>query len=255
MKIDKIKKMSGGKYKIILEDKDVITTYDDVILNTNILYSKEIDDETLEKIKNKNDYYSIYNKTIKYISKRLRSEYEVEEYLKKLETSSNDIKKIISSLKENGYINDTQFTKAYIYDKFNLSSDGPYKIKKDLIEFRIDENLIEENLSNIKEEDVKNKLEKIISKKVKLDHKHSISVIKNKLKIDLYNLGYDSYMVEEILNNIKIESNIEKEFNIIYNKLNKKYNGIELENKIKQKLYQKGYSFSEINEQIKRLSN
>jgi len=255
MKIDKIKKMSGGKYKIVLEDGDTLTTYDDVILNTNILYSKEIDDETLEKIKNKNDYYTIYNKTIKFISKRLRSEYEVEEYLKKLETSDNDIKKIISSLKESGFINDSQFVKAYIYDRFNLSSDGPYKIKKDLINYKIEENIIEDNLSNLKDDDIKNKLEKIISKKIKLDHKHSINIIKNKIKVDLYNLGYDSYMIEDILNNIKIESNIEKEFNLIYNKLNKKYSGIELENKIKQKLYQKGYSFTEINEQLKRLSN
>ncbi len=255
MKIDKIKKISGGKYKIILEDGDTLTTYDDVILNTNILYSKEIDDETLEKIKNKNDYYTLYNKAIKYISKRLRSEYEVEEYLKKIETSDNDIKKIISSLKESGFINDIQFTKAYIYDRFNLSSDGPYKIKKDLIDYKIDENIIEENLSFLKYEDIRNKLEKIILKKIKLDHKHSINIIKNKIKVDLYNLGYDSYMIEDILNNTKIESNVEKEFNLIYNKLNKKYNGIELENKIKQKLYQKGYSFTEINEQLKRLSN
>ena len=35
----------------------------------------------------------------------------------------------------------------------------------------------------------------------------------------------------------------------------KKYTGVELENKIKQKLYQKGYSLDEINEQIKRLGN
>ena len=248
MKIEKIKKLSNGKYKIILENKEEITTYDDVILSTNILYNKEISEEELEKISNKNDYYDLYNKAIKFISKRLRSEFEVTNYLKKY--SSNDTNKIIKSLKDNGFINDLNFTKAYIYDRFNLSSDGPYKIKKDLLEHNIDENIIDENLNELKINDIKSKLEKYVNKKVRLDHKHSISIIKNKLKIELYNLGYENNMINEVLNNIKCNDNFDKEYNLLYNKLSKKYSGIELNNKLKQKLYQKGYSLEEINRKI-----
>ena len=255
MKISKIKKLTGGKYKIILEDGDVINTYDDVILSTNILYTKELDEESLKKIKSKNDYYGLYSKAIKLISKRLRSEYEIEEYLNKNNPLEIDIKKIISDLKNNGYINDYNFTKAYIYDRFNLSNDGPYKIKKELINHNIDEEVIDKNLSEIKKEDIIKKIEKYVSKKVRIDHKHSSNMLKNKLKLELYNLGYDNKDIEDVLCNIKMNNNIEKEFNLIYNKLSKKYNGYELENKIKQKLYQKGYSFEEINEQITGLSN
>lgn len=255
MKISKIKKMNNGKYKIVLENGDIINTYDDVILSTNILYTYEIDNETLKKLEIKNDYYSLYNKAIKYISKRLRSEYEIEEYLNKNNGSKIDIKNVIKDLKNNGFINDVNFTKAYIYDRFNLYNDGPYKIKKDLINYNIDESIIDENISKLKYEDIKSKIEKYVSKKVRLDHKHSISIIKSKLKLELYNLGYDNNMIEEVLNNINCNSNIEKEFNLIYNKLNKKYSGYELENKVKQKLYQKGYSLDEINNQLKRLGN
>ena len=255
MKISKIKKLNNDKYKIILENGEVINTYDDVILSTNILYTKELTDEQLEKIETKNDYYSLYNKAIKYISKRLRSEYEIEEYLNKNNNLKIDIKKIINDLKNNGYINDLNFAKAYIYDRFNLYNDGPYKIKKDLLSYKIDEAIIDENINNLKEEDIKSKVEKYVSKKVRLDHKHSISIIKSKLKLELYNLGYDNSIIEEVLSNIKYNSNIEKEFNNIYNKLSKKYSDFELENKIKQKLYQKGYSFEEINNQLKRLGN
>ncbi len=255
MKIEKIKKMSSGKYKITLENNDVITTFDDVILSTDMLYTKEIDEETLNKIQSKNDYYNLYNKSIKLISKRLRSEYEIKEFLIKNNALESDIKKIIDLLKQNGFINDLNFTKAYIYDKFNLSNDGPYKIKNDLLNYQIDSNIIEENICLLKEEDIKKKLEKIILKKVRLDHKHSKNVLKNKIKIELYNLGYDNHMIDDVLNNVKFNDNIEKEFNIIYNKLIKKYNDYELKNKIKEKLYQKGYSYEDINEQIKRLGN
>ena len=44
MKIDKIKKMSNNKYKIYFDDGDVLETYDEVIINTNLLYKKEIDE-------------------------------------------------------------------------------------------------------------------------------------------------------------------------------------------------------------------
>lgn len=248
MKIDKIKKMSNGKYKILLENGNVINTYDDVILKTNILYTKEINDDIYKILLKDSDYYSIYNKTIKFISKRLRSKYEIEEYLNKLEVDKEIINKIIKQLKDNNFINDNNFCKAYIYDKFNLSSDGINKIKKDLLNFNIDEKVIDDNLKVIKEKEVKDKLKKIIDKKVKLDHKHSINMIKVKIKTDLINLGYDSYMIDELLSNIKIKSNIEKEYNSLYNKLKNKYEGNELEFKIRQKLYQKGYSSEEIND-------
>ena len=250
MKITKIKKMSNNKYKIVLENGEIINTYDDVILSTDILYTKEITDEVLKKIKKEENYYTLYNKTIKYISKRLRSEYEVREYLNKYELKESELNKLINSLKESGYINDYNFVKAYTYDKFNLSSDGPLKIKKDLINFNIDESIINESINNIKEEDIRNKLNKIVSKRVKLDHKHSISIIKNKLRFELYNLGYENSMIEEELSNIKVNSNIDKEYDSIYKKLSRKYEGYELNKKLKEKLYQKGYSLEEINKKI-----
>ena len=246
MKIDKIIKLNNGKYKLLLENKDVLYTYDNVILNSNILYTKELDENILDIINKENDYYSLYNKAIKYISKRLRSEYEVSMYLDKNNIKKEDKIKIINGLKENGYINDINFTKSYIYYRFNLSSDGPNKIKEYLLNQMIDESIIDENIRNIKEEDILKKLEKIISKKVKLDHKHSINVIKNKLRFELKMLGYDIYMIDEILKDIKGNNNIEKEYNIIYNKLSMKYEGEILLKKIKEKLYQKGYSYDEI---------
>lgn len=246
MKIDKIIKLNNGKYKLLLENKEVLYTYDNVILSSNILYTKELDDKTIDIINKENDYYSLYNKAIKYISKRLRSEYEVNEYLNKSNLKENDKLKIIKSLKENGYINDTNFAKSYIYDRFNLSSDGPNKIKQSLLNYMIDEKIIDENMCSIKEEDIRKKLEKIILKKVKLDHRHSINVIKNKLRFELKTLGYDIYMIDDILKTINGNNNIEKEYNIIYNKLSRKYEGDILLKKIKEKLYQKGYSYDEI---------
>ncbi len=252
MKIDKIKKTSKGKYKVVLNNNTSLTTYDDVILNNGLLYNKVLDDDLLMKISIETEYYDIYDKTIKFISRKLRSEYEIDEFLNKHDVPLDSKNKIKEKLKSIGLINDDNFTKAYIYDRFNLSSDGPNKIKKDLINYKIDLNIIENNLFILKEEDIKEKIEKIISKKIRLDHKHSLSFIKQKIKSDLNNLGYDSDMIESSLQNITLSNNnISKEYETIYNKLVKKYEGKDLEFHIRQKLYQKGYKIEEINEQIK----
>ena len=248
MKINKIKKLSSGKYKIELENKESITLYEDVLLEENILYKKEIDNELLNKLNIRNDYYKIYTKTLKYIMTKIRSEKEINEYLDKQLIDNKDKEKIIKKLKDNKMLNDDNFYISYISDKVRLSNDGPDKIKNELIKHNIDENKINNELSKY-EEDIYNKLEKLVSKKVKLN-KSSEYIMKQKLTNYFINLGYKKYMIDNILSNIKIDNShsIKIEYEKQYKKLSKKYNGEELKYKIKNNLYKLGYKIDEINE-------
>ena len=70
-----------------------------------------------------------------------------------------------------------------------------------------------------------------------------------KLKNDLINLGYEKDLINSVLNNIDIEESneiLEKEYQKEYKKLSKKYNGKELEAKLKYNLYKKGFNLSNI---------
>ena len=81
MKIEKIQKLKNNKYKILLENKEIITTYDDVILQNNLLFKNDVSSELLNKINNETLYYDCYNKVLKFIDKKLRSEKEIEEWV------------------------------------------------------------------------------------------------------------------------------------------------------------------------------
>ena len=170
MKIEKIKKLNSGKYKIELDDKNKIITYDDVILKHNLLFNKDIDSSKLNELNIDTKYYDIYNKCVKYISTRLRSEKEISIYLDKFPLEENDKNKIIEDLKSVCFINDANFAKAYISDRIYLSNDGIEKIRKSLLEHNIDSSLIEEELSKIDKNVIKEKLTKLISKKIKNNH-------------------------------------------------------------------------------------
>ena len=161
MKIDEIKKTKSGKYKVKI-DGTVITTYDDVILDHHLLYQKEISPETLEKI-NKDTFHSEqYHKALAYALRKVRSVYEMKKYMEKLEMSPNEIEKNISHLKRIGILSDVSFVKAYLSDSLYLSNDGPYKMKQELLDQEIEESLIEEEMSKIDLEYVREKLIKLI---------------------------------------------------------------------------------------------
>ena len=85
-----------------------------------------------------------------------------------------------------------------------------------------------------------------MEKKIK-SSKYSGYVLKQKLFYELGNLGYENNIIEEVFSSIKIESNIDRDYQKVYQQLSKKYDGNELILKIKNKLYTKGYSIDEIN--------
>lgn len=69
-------------------------------------------------------------------------------------------------------------------------------------------------------------------------------LLKRKIQAYLLNLGYSNTYINQALNGKKlVDEDISKqEYQKLYNKLSKKYSGRELEYKIKQKMYQKGFT-------------
>lgn len=248
MKIMKIQK-KNNKYKIILEDNNIIETFDEVIIKENILYKKEITDELKEKIEKQNKYYETYNSVLKYIKTKLRSEYEIREYIKKNDIDKTTEEKIIKKLKETKLIDEKTYVYAYVHDRIKFSNDGPYKIKKELQKQKMDETIIEEELNKLDREEIKEKLTKQILKKLNTNKKYSNNMIKQKLINYFINQGYEKSMISEIIEDNQKEDNniIKKEYKKLYNKYKNKYNEYELNRVIKQKLYQKGFSMDEIN--------
>ena len=245
MKIEKLKRLPSGKYKIIFDNDEKMITYDDVILKNNLLFNREVDKEKLRDINLDTEYYNIYNKVLNYIVKRKRSIKEIKEYLKKFDLSEEDNKFIINVFIDNGLLNDKSFAKSYISDKIYLSNIGPNKIKEELLSHDIDISIIEEEINNVSKDVIKEKLKKIINKKINSNQNKSNYMLKQKLLYELSNNGYDKDMILEIFDSFSSndEDIAKKEYDKLYNKLSKKYSGSELEIKIKHKMYQKGFNY------------
>ena len=167
MEIKNIKKLKSGKYKIELDDNNRILTYDDVIINNNLLYKKNIDHDLLENINIETSYYDIYTKVLKYISIKMRSKKEIIEYLNKNKVEKNDQKKIIDHLIKSGLLNDEMFAKAFVSDKIFLSNIGRLKIKKELLDHDINIDIIDKIIYTYSDDVFEEKLTKLMKKLLK----------------------------------------------------------------------------------------
>ena len=174
-----------------------------------------------------------------------------------LQVPTNDQQEIINKLLEVGLLNDFVFAKAYASDKLYLSNYGPNKIYSDLKEHQIDDGIINQVISALSEDDIREKLVKLINKKIKNNHKYSNYILKQKVINELSFSGFSKDMIIDIFGSLEVKdnSNLEREYDKLYIKYSKKFKDYELFKKIKEKLYQKGFDINEINSFMNEKNN
>ena len=143
MHIIKIQKLSNNRYKIKTDTEEFIT-FDSVILDNNLLYKNDILESELEKIKSQTNYYDIYNKVLKFCTKKLRCKSETLKYIEKFKIDNNDKNSIIKKIYDLGLLNEKKYVQAFINDKIHLSKYGIKKIEKMLLANGIDKEIINE---------------------------------------------------------------------------------------------------------------
>ena len=132
MKIDKYERIGVGKYRIFLDNGEIIDTYDEVILRYDLLLKKEISPSIYSKIVRDTKLQEYYNLCDKYISYRIRSVKEIEDYLKKKNVSLEDIEEVVDALKRDQLLDDDHFAECFIKDKLSFTTMGNYKIINEL---------------------------------------------------------------------------------------------------------------------------
>ena len=243
MKIIKYKKNSNGKYTIYLDDGRTLILYEDVILTYNLLIKKEINDEDIEKINDTNFEYDVYYVALRSITSRFKSIYELKTYLKKKEYPELLIDKAVEKLISQGYLNDRLFTKSFINTQIITTNNDPYKIIRELENKKIDNNIINEEIGVFTEDIQEEKVRKIIEKLLKSNHSKGGLILKNKIINDLKNKGYDYDVISKIVvdYDFSIDEDIaKKEYEKLYKKYSRKYEGYKLDSIIREKMYLKG---------------
>ena len=230
-------------YKLTLEDDSTILVHEELILKKEMLLNKEIDQDTIDNIDRLNNNLNAYDLAIKYISGRYHSIHEVRDYLKKKEIDKEVIEEVISKMLKQKYLDDKVFTKAFISDQINFTNNGPYKIRRELENFYVRDSIIDEELELFDYAKEKERLEVLIPKYVKTIRNKSYSMMKKKVVDHFSDLGYTKSIIISLLDLIEYDDKdiYLKEYEKVKKRLSRKYSGEELDFKVRQSLYQKGF--------------
>ena len=200
LKIEKYEKVGKSKYRLYLDNGEVIDTYDEIILKNDLLLKKELDNYLYQKIITESNIQEHYNACIKYIGVRIRSVKEIRDYLKRKNVFDEDIDYIIDKLTKDKFLDDNHFCECFIKDKLKFTTMGEYKIIYELKKHNISEDIVTKNKYLITDEILIEKIDKIINKHINSNHKLDKQKLRNKLYNHLLNLGYTSSLVVERLN-------------------------------------------------------
>lgn len=198
MEIVKYIKKGNGNYQIIFDNGKKINIQEDVIIKNNLLYKKEIDNDLLLKIIVENEEYEIYNKCVNYIGVRLRSINEIREYMARKDISLEKQEEVIERLLKNKLLDDSVFARAFIKDKMNFTTMGPYRIELELKKHKIDDKIIKKYINEIDRDMIYDKIDRQINKLIKSNKNKSN--LRNKIYNNLLGLGYSSDMVVSMIN-------------------------------------------------------
>jgi len=248
MKILKYKKKKNGQYELMLESGEELSLYEDVILNFDLLLKKSISDDERNMILQANQEYDVYYVALKSLKSRFKSVKDLRELLLKKQYPQELVEKAVSKLLGQGYLDDRSFAKAYINQQMITTSKGPKKIEKELLDKGVSSNIIFSEISVFTKEEQLPKIEKVANRLLKSNRSRGGFVLKRKIVHDLQVLGYDISNIEEVLSKKDFSDTKDiskREAEKLYRRLSKKYSGVELEYKIKEKLYQKGLYYED----------
>lgn len=248
LKIIKYKKLRSGLYKVELNDGRILSLYEDIILKYQLLFLKEINDEQLILMEKDNQEWDVYYVALKKLNSRSYSVFDLRQVLLRKEYPEELVEKAIQKLIDQGYLDDRLYTRSYIHDQIMRTLKGPYRLEKELLEKKIDPEIIKSEIECYSKNEQLEKIHKAIQKGMKSNHSRGGLVLKQKLFLDLKHLGHDISFINEALSDYSFTvdySIAKKEYEKLYHKYSRKYEGEQLEKVIHDKMFQKGFSSSE----------
>jgi regulatory protein len=221
----------------------------------------ELDEFSMLEIHYHDDIRKAYNLAIHYLSRRMRSEKEVADYLLKKETEEPVIQEVIHKLKEQKYIKDRDYAIAFVRTLANTTDKGLDLIRMELKEKGISEQEINSALMEYPRELQIEKAVKLAEKFYEKNSRDSKRILKQKLENLLLRKGYSYEIINIAEKEAEPSKDSDEEMEAIRfqgDKLRRKYskfNGFEFEQKVKQALYQKGFPFDLIERYLEEVKN
>ena len=199
MKVTAIKKQqSRDRYSIYIDNKYSFSLSAWQLSSSGIKEGGVLTDEDLQVIRAKAEFGKLYDRVLKWMAIRLRSEREIDDYLFKKTKDKELISKIKAKLAKNQLIDDQKFAQMWVANRRSIKRSSKTRIFQELLRKGVDKNIIESSLdeNQATESEV---LTKLIEKKRRLSRYQD----DEKLMAYLARQGFRYGDIKEVLNSLE----------------------------------------------------
>jgi len=146
----KLDRRNRGRVRVYLNHGFAFTV--NLLDAANLKKGCEISDEKISKLRYKHDRYEAFIRSIKYISYRLLSRREVEQYLTAKRFSPKIIDDTITRLTDEKLLNDTVFAQSWINNRNKFKPRATTALRFELMQKGVDKDIIETVLADVDDE-------------------------------------------------------------------------------------------------------
>jgi regulatory protein len=258
-----VQKRNKERYNIFLDsgagEEYGLSVDQDVLIKCGLKKGAEVNEEELKKVIEEDERKKTYHLALHFLSYRMRSAHELSIYLESKDRLPEHIASVLRTLKEQKLLDDEVFSEAFVNTKKKTTMKGPLKLRQELNQKGISKQTIEGALERFPEKEQINQVVNWLEKQQNRKGKESTSAFKTKLSQSLVGKGYKHSVIEVALSKVAFEENVDEEWEaVVYQglklkrKYEKKFDGWEFKQRIKQGLYRKGFSLTLIEKFIEQ---
>lgn len=168
MKITKIVQQvkRADRYSVFVDEKYTFSLSENALLESGIHRGQELTKEQVGEFKKLSADDKLYNRTLRYVAIRPRSQWEIETYLVRKNASPPLVENIVNKLTNIGLIDDEKLAKALVADRRLLRPASRRKLITELRKKHLSNDTIEQAVGSEKQ-DERAALAEVVAKKRK----------------------------------------------------------------------------------------
>lgn len=255
-------KNNAHRFNIYVDNTFMIGVHEDTLVALQLQKGMPFTDLLKQKITRHSDYHYLYTVGLNYISYGLKTKKQVYDKLMaqlgndedNLEQHQKMVDLAIKKLMVDKYIDDDYFVQAFLNTNQALGKKGEHFIIQKLLSLGIDRDIIKAHLLQKDTQDFVDAAIELARAYFKKQKTHSYKESVARVKKHLAQKGYSYDVIDRALQNAQLQKSSKEEYAaIVYqsNQLFKKYRKQvitdEVFQKVKQALFQKGFSSTLIN--------
>lgn len=192
------------RFNVFVDGKFAFGLDADTLVKSGLKINQEIFPETIEKLIKENEFGKVYERVLKFLSYRPRSEKELKDWFVKKQVGDELQKMISQKLKDLGYLNDEEFARWWVEQRMSFRPAGKRLLAMELRQKGISSEIINQQFSNlaIKQFSEIELAQKVAEKKFKsLKHLSGLE-LRQKLAATLARRGFNWETIKEVLNSV-----------------------------------------------------